>query len=506
MGYTLRIGGCDSNDRGKICKALDQRMKKPGHKKVKHWELRKVRGLHESIYMVPKKAGQPPDDDDFEDAASVTTHGWIKTATFDIGAANLPARCTVYYKDTPLTFSDYGWDPARSAIITSLYMDECYQSGRGQRHQQFGIPWSEIYNFVWIVMEPVLADLDAHGEPDEGSLGCYPTSSRTHLFWQDSTGTGLDLPWDEWAKEFVVRMDAEVPFLAEAIRNHISTSTKGDTVPKTILRKVADQFLGRFKPVRKKPSSWRRATAEDPSDTRVKGVLKRKKDKKAETRTEENGTDPGSQGGQRGEGTEPVEPSDGPNSGQKPGENAGNQSEAVTKPGELTPGKGTVNIVEQPDEQTLPEYRWVPFSTEYRPQLLEPGNADLGVVWIDTPQVQVVDCNVEHNVYTEVVDYWTNEFGTMFRDIVVEVVQDVYGTSMSTAVAHILEQKLDDDSRAKRLSELTTKFYGLYDQHDHIGLRIRGRLGRGAGGSTPGTGRRIAKRVAAAPEPDEAAS
>ena len=471
LNHELRIGGADSLDRKRIVAALDKRLKRPGvPAKTKHWELRRVRGLHDCIYMVPKKAGHPEDIDDIEDESAVTSKGWIKKASFAIGADNLPATCNVYYKDLPAHINpstDIGWDPARYGLITALYKDECYDSERGHRHRSFGIPYPDIYNMVWIVIEPTLAGTD--------DSGVYPGTSRSHLHWKGAGTRAKELPWQEWADEFLARMEIEVPFLYEAIRNFVAATRSGDDVSKSLLKRTADKFLGRFKPLPKPP---RYSPTKRP--TRRVGALK----KVENGRIDEEGENPGSSGGVRVKGKRRRTPSPGPNPGKKPGTQVGNASGTKS----LAPhAKGSLYLLKQAqDDDDLPRFVWVDFNVTIPDQLKEPGLADLGVIYIDA--TSEVHCHSGHQVIKEVIEYWVKDYGEVHRAVIVDAVQDVYGTAVSTAVGHIMRQRLDTDTLRHRLEDLTSKFYGLYDVHELIGQRIRSTLGRGARksvGTTP---------------------
>lgn len=459
-GHEFKIGGADSLDRKRIVAALDKDLKRPVPARTKHWEKRRVRGLLECIYMVPKKAGLPVDTDEYEDEASVTSKGWVKHVQFDIGSANLPATCHVYFKDVPGIDpnKDYGWDPARYGIITALYKNECYDIERGHRHRQFGIPYSEIYNKVWIVIEPVLA-----GKDDEA--GVYPGTSRSHLHWKGHASRAMALPWDEWADEFVARMADEVPFLDLAIKNYISAAQSGDEIEKNLLRRTADRFLSRFKPLPKPPRY-----------TQTKRRVKRRGEFKEIDggKVDEPGDNPGSSGGVRGKSRRRSNPTPGPNSGKFPGDNDGNKSGTKT----LTPDpKGALHIVRRgQNDDDLPPPQWVLFSRVYPDLLKEAGKADLGVVY--EPSSPAVNCNIEHAVILEVIEHYVKEFGTRYRKEVTEGVHDVYGMTVSTAVGHIVRQKLDPDTLAHRLEDLTSKWYGLYDVDHLVRERIRARIGR----------------------------
>ena len=483
----LRFYGTDSLDRKRIMAALDQKLKRPAKTKVKHWQARNARGLRDSIFMLPVKklkalglwtdpVDDDTDDEDIDVAAEAVVKGLVKTVTFDIGADNLPAKCHVFYKDLPASIDpakDFGWDPARTGVITALYKNECYDTDRGHRHRQFGIPYSPIYNMVWIVVEPVLAGAGEDGEEAEG--GVYPGTSRSFLHWKGAGTRAADLPWQEWADEFIGRMEDEVPFLYDAIKNFVPATKTGDDLSKSLLKRTADKFKGRFKPLPKPPTY---SVTKRPA--KRLGALKPagEGDKIADA-----GENPGSSGGVRGKGKRRRTPSTGPNPGTKPGTNAGDKSGTQT----IQPrAKGALRIVKQAnDDDTLPPFVWVDFNVTIPEELKEPGMADLGILYI--PLTDEVHCHSKHDVITEVVEYWVGEYGEVHRATVVEAVQDVYGTAASTAVGHIMRQKLDPDTLKHRLDELTSKFYGLYEAHELIGQRIRGTLGHKAKKAVGGT-------------------
>ena len=149
-GVTVQVGTSDASfkDRAKICATLDAEIAKLKDKdeseieatieadvapvdeeefegsNVKHWERRKARGLLRSIIMLPKKCWtingldpkvDPPDPD------------WIRTATFDIGAVNLPAKVTIFFKDVPgMVPDDFADKPSRYGICAAVYKGETY--------------------------------------------------------------------------------------------------------------------------------------------------------------------------------------------------------------------------------------------------------------------------------------------------------------------------------------------------------------------------------------------
>ena len=459
-GVEFSIGGSDSLDRKRITASLDKRLKRPVAATVKHWEFRRVRGLHDCIYMVPKKAGLPPDTDEYEDIASVTTHGWIKTATFDIGADNLPATCTVYFKDIPGIDPnrDIGWNPARYGVVAALYKNENYDIDSGYRHRQFGIPYAAIYHKTWIIIEPQLAG--------EDESGVYPGTSRSQLHWKGAGSRGNQLPWIAWADEFVARMAAEVPFLDAAIRGYISAAQSEDDISKSLLKRVANRFLTRFKPLPKRP----KLTATTRNTQQAGSLQKKDEDDEAE----DAGTNPGASGGVRGKGKRKRKPSPGPNPGPSPGDNDGDSSGDQKL---VANKKGPLHLIKRgQDNDDLPPPIWIDFTSVYPDRLAEAGKADLGAIYVDS--APAVHCNIKHPVIQEVIEFWVADFGEVHRASVTEGVKDVYGMDVSMAVGHIVRQRLDPDTLKHRLDDLTNKWYGVWDLHELVGKRVRDRIGR----------------------------
>jgi len=147
----------------------------------------------------------------------------------------IPAKIHWFLRDK--NFPKNHWHKGKSlGYIGALYSNEIYDRSESREHgiqtryNKFGIYHSDLQRSLFLIAEP-------QPMTGEGSKGVYPIDSRSHLIYGESSGTGFELPWEEWGEDFRRKMPEEISSEIERLERGISSS--GIDVSKECMQRVA---------------------------------------------------------------------------------------------------------------------------------------------------------------------------------------------------------------------------------------------------------------------------